>query len=251
MHTEIALPPTLAGMCAERDAAHAAIDAVYAAAEKAAAAAAMIERYAMPHGVSPKIAIDEAKKEIDRFCWQKAFRLGGFDKVWDSVAKQEFENSLKSKVPEFNDGNLRSTLLEYLPQQEMMFKRGAVTMLRRLSKGYKSNAEARFKVGRRSIVTVWAEKSWSKPGAMQISYARQSEVSDLLRIVSVISGVDFDAGQAIAGVNASWHLAGRYDAYGLSLVPFTNGNVHVYMSEQLLDRVNGLIADFYGAKTLG
>ncbi len=251
MFTEIVMPATIASMIEDRDRAIAAMSNLYRSVELAREAAIMIDRYAMPYAVSPRIPLDDAKKEIDRTCWQKSFRIGGFDRIWDSVAKTEFENSLKILVPEFTDANLRATLLEYIPQQEMMFQRGAVTLLRRLSYSYKSNTNSAFKLGSRSVVNAWAEMSWSKSSRSQVRHQKQEQVADLLRIIAVLSGVSFEAGEAVAAVNAAWHNDEDYEAYGLRLVPHKNGNVHVYMSPQLLDRVNALIADFYGDFALG
>lgn len=250
-HKDIAMPPTLAGMSEARDKAVMSIRAVFEAAERAEADAAMIHRHAFPAEVMGRLCLPEAIKELDRRAWRQAFTLGGFDRIWDAEARRKFDESLRYNVPEFTEANLRATLLEYLPQQDLMFKRGAVTLLRRLSGDYKSNSDAGFKLGPRSVVRMWASPTFSPTRGMQISYHHQAEVSDLLRIVAVLSGVEFDPGKSIAAVNAAWYEGSDYNAYGLRLVPFRNQNVHIYLSPQLLDRVNALIADYYGDRALG
>lgn len=251
IYKDIAIPPTLSGMCEARDKAVTSIHAVFDAFGRAQADSAMVSRHAFPSEIMGRLGKSEAIKELDRRAWREAFALGGFDRIWDAEARTKFDESLRYNVPEFNQQNLRATLLEYLPQQDMMFRRGAVTLLRRLSGDYRSNAEAAFKLGPRSVVRMWAAPSYSRTHTLQVAYHHHAEVSDLLRIVAVLSGVEFNPGQAIAAVNAVWHDHQDYEAYGLRLVPFRNQNVHVYLSAQLLDRVNGLIAEFYGDRALG
>lgn len=251
IYKDIAIPPTLAGMCEARDEAVASIHLVFAAFDRARADAAMVSRHAFPSEIVGRLGKSEAIKELDRRAWREAFTLGGFDRIWDAEARRTFDESLRYSVPEFTEANLRATLLEYLPQQDMMFKRGAVTLLRRLSGDYKSNADSGFKLGPRSVVRMWASPTFSKSRGMQISYHHHAEVSDLLRIVAVLSGVEFDPGKSIAAVNAAWYDGSAYEAYGLRLVPFRNQNVHVYLSPELVNRVNNLIAEFYGDRALG
>ncbi|MBA4285449.1 MAG: hypothetical protein C0434_07950 [Xanthomonadaceae bacterium] len=248
-HKDIAIPPTIASMVDARERAVLALRKVYDAIEHAQAECAHIARHAFPAEVAGRLSLPEAIKEVDRRAWREAFTLGGFDRIWDAEARRKFNDSLSYSVPEFNDANLRATLLEYLPQQDLMFKRGAVTLLRRLSGNYKSNADSGFKLGPRSVVGGWSAPSFGR--GFQVSYYRQDEVRDLLRIVAVLSGLEFHPGEALAAVNRAWAEKQPYEAFGLRLVAFRNQNVHVYLDQTLLDRINTLIADYYGDRAVG
>lgn len=249
MHKDIAIPPTIASMVDARERAVLALRKVYDAIDHAQAECSHIARHAFPAEIAGRLSLSEAIKELDRRAWREAFTLGGFDRIWDAEARRKFDESLRNNVPEFSEANLRATLLEYLPQQDLMFKRGAVTLLRRLSGDYKSNADSGFKLGPRSVVTAWASSSFSR--GMCVSHYRQDEMRDLLRVVAVLSGVEFMPGEAIAAVNRAWADRRPYEALGLRLVAFRNHNVHVYLDAPLLDRVNTLIADYYGDRALG
>lgn len=241
----VALPPNLRDMIDARDVAVMSLHKLYAAADEAKRRCEGVANYGMPDGVYPRVNLDDAMRGVDRMAWRSAFRIGGFDMVWDAQAKREFEESIaRDKVPEFSESNLRATLLEYLPRRDELFARGLVRVFRTLSRDYRSNDDAAFKVPRKMILSMFAQRSFSR--GMQMNYHRTQELVDMMRVSRHFDGQPFDVGDIQAGINRAW-ADGEFNDGTIRMVPFGNGNVHCYwLKPDVLNKVNATIAGYCG-----
>lgn len=246
IHTDIALPQTLSDVLRARDETVRYIREAFACHERAEAAASVLLRYAMPAECRPRYSLEQAIKEIDQRMWRCSFRLAGFDDMWDAKAAQDFEKSIARDTPEFTDANLRATFIELLPQRGEMFNRGLVRLFQDLSGNYKSNNA--FKIGQRMVAGYWTVPAYR--GGREINYHRQNTVRDLLRVLYKLTERPFDPGKALGAVNTAWQIGEYRDPY-LRMVPFKNGNVHIYIiDEPLRNRINNIISEYYGGRAL-
>jgi hypothetical protein len=247
IYRDLALPQTLTDVLKARDEAVRHLHEAYACHERADAAANGVLRYGVGCDSKPSNSLEKSIQELDRRMWQRSFTLAGFDDMWDAKAARDFSASLDREAPEFTMANLRATFIDLLPQKDEMFKRGVVRLFRNLSQEYKSNDA--FAIGPRMVAANWSSPSYGR--GRQISYYHRDTCRDLLRVVYMLTDRPFDPGAALSAVDTAWQSGEYRDAY-MRIVPFKNGNAHIYiLDEPLRDRINTLIADYYNGAALG
>jgi hypothetical protein len=250
LSTTLRLPPTIAEMVGHRDRAVSHLREAGRCIDQAEEAATMIRRHAMPFGARFQQPLDRLIAELDRVAWREAFRIGGFEAVWDAQARKEFDDSLEKCPPEFTEANLRDNLLEYLPQKDHLFARGLVTIFRRLSGDYKRHADAGFSVPQNMIVRSWSSASYFR-GRM-IAYYYSDEVRDFMRVLYKLTDREFDYGPVQSLINAAWGDNLAFEDEYVVLIPHKNGNVHIHIKDRaLLARINTVVADYYEGNALG
>lgn len=246
IYRDLALPTTLTDVLKARDEAVTHLNEAYACHARAEAVAVSVCRWSMPHDSKPQIPIDRAIRELDSRMWQRSFELAGFNDMWDATAARDFRASLDKEAPEFTEANLRATFLDLLPQKDMMFKRGVVRLFRSLSQEYRSNDA--FSIGPRMVAANWSSPAFG--GGRQLSYYHRDTCRDLLRVIRVLTGQTFSPDHAIGDIDGAWKVGEYRDAY-LRMVPFKNGNAHIYvLDEPLRERINSLIAEYYNGNAL-
>lgn len=250
LSTTLRLPPTIAEMVGNRDRAVAYLREAGRCIDQAEEAATMIRRHAMPFGARFQQPLDRLIAELDRVAWREAFRIGGFEAVWDAQARKEFDDSLEKDPPEFTEANLRANLLEYLPQKDHLFARGLVTIFRRLSGDYKRHAHAGFSVPQKIVVQRWSALSFT--GGRMIAYYYNDEVRDFMRVIYKLTEREFDYGPVQSLINAAWTQGEPFQDEYVVLKAHKNGNVHIHIKDRaLLARINTVVADYYGGNALG
>ena len=250
LSTTLRLPPTIAEMVGHRDRAVAHLREAGRCIDQAAEAATMIREHAMPFGARFQQPLDTLIAELDRKAWREAFRIGGFEVVWDAQARKEFDDSLEKCPPEFTEANLRDNLLEYLPQKDHLFARGLVTIFRRLSGDYKRHADAGFSVPQKIVVQRWSGISFA--GGRMIAYYYDDEVRDFMRVLYKLTDREFDYGLVHSLINAAWVDGESFEDAYVSLKAHKNGNVHIHIKDRaLLARINTVVADYYEGNALG
>ncbi|MDP1543146.1 MAG: DUF4942 domain-containing protein [Polycyclovorans sp.] len=250
LSTTLRLPPTIAEMVDNRDRAVAYLREAGRCIDQAEEAATMIRRHAMPFGARFQQPLDRLIAELDRVAWREAFRIGGFEVVWDAQARKEFDDSLEKCPPEFTEANLRDNLLEYLPQKDHLFARGLVAIFRRLSGDYKRHSHAGFSVPQKIVVQRWSGLSFA--GGRMIAYYYNDEVRDFMRVLHKLTEREFDYGPVQSLINAAWAQGEPFQDEYVVLKAHKNGNVHIHIKDRaLLARINTVVADYYGGNALG
>lgn len=252
IHRDIALPQTLSDLVRTREEVVALITKAHAIFDEAKARAESIGRYTISMEVLPRVGLNQAIRDIDRKSWRAAFDLAGFNQIWDAKAIDDFEESLRHQPAPFTDAAVRGTFLDLLPRRDEFFARGLVRTFRMLSGNYKRHENAAFEVPRKLICGYWCRQSYASDSMVVNDSARGDEFRDFLRVVWTLTDRTFDPRAIVAEIQRQWQEAGEYRDQYIRLIPYRNQNVHIHiLSEPLRDRINGVIAEFYGERAVG
>lgn len=195
--------------------------------------------------------IEKVRRPLDRSIWAYLLQATSLDRLMDSAAKKEFRAQIEKDPPPATAENCLATMERLLGDSGMIFKRGIANAFSGLDRRFRSHDG--FKVGGRIVLTCFAN-SWG-----YIEHAgRRETLLDVERTFYVLDGKPQpDASGGIIGalslakppgMNAATYEASS-DYFRVKV--FKNGNAHVYfLRDDLVDRVNLLLADYYGA-TLG
>ena len=191
---------------------------------------------------------DAALRPIRVQAWQRLMGVTGLRQIMDTKALDEFESQLYKDAPEFTEANVRGTLLSKLQDSETMFARGLVDMFRILSGAYKTNKDAAFKIPKKIIIRNVVSCG---PQGLVINYHHNSRLDDIDRVFKTLDGKKFESYELIAELGKSWQEEGAHECDMYKARAYINGNMHLeFKRDDLLEKANGIIADWYGA-TLG
>lgn len=253
INRDIALPQTLSDLIRTRDEVVALLTKAHETFGEAKARAEQIGRYSISREVLPRVGLNQAIREIDRKSWRAAFDLAGFNQIWDAKAIEEFEESIRLDPAPFTDAAVRGTFMDLLPRRDEYFARGLVRTFRMLSGNYKRHENAAFEVPRKLICGYWCRPNYGNGNSMVVNdSARGDEFRDFMRVVWTLTDRAFDPRAIVAEIQRQWQEAGEYRDQYIRLIPYRNQNVHIHiLSEHLRDRINGVIAEFYGERAVG
>lgn len=195
----------------------------------------------------PEAAIERMRRDA----WIKLMDMTGLKQVMDTQALEAFEKELYSKAPAFTEENIRGTLLQQMQESETMFARGLVNAFRAFDKKYRRHKDTVFRVPKKIIVE-YATAHWAG-GRLVVNHNAYSRLDDIDRIFKTLAGDKFKPHDLINALGTSWHDNNNlhecelYKARG-----FKNGNIHIeFVRDDLLEKANEIIAQWYGANTLG
>lgn len=188
---------------------------------------------------------DQAITDLDRSFWRRAMAITGFNQYMDKIAREDFERELERKPPEFNESNARATLIDAMAQAETFMNRGIVELFRNLSGNYKANDA--FKIGKKIILKRWFTVFC---GDLSVNYQAEPEMNDLDRILCVLDRSEFREYEFSSALRKS--ASGReFENQYVKIKMFKNGNAHLWFKRlDLIDKVNEIIADWYGDKAI-
>lgn len=191
--------------------------------------------------------VEEAvRRPMDRSIWKHLLQVTQMDRLMDATAKQQFHNQLDKDPPPATADNCRATIEQLIGDADTIFKRGIATAFTRLDRRFRSHDG--FKIGSRVVISYFADRNG------YIDRSRGDILQDIERTFSVLDGKDTP--ERAGGINGALGLSARgygpqsYDAQSdyFRVKVFKNGNAHVYFKrDDLVERVNLLLADYYGA----
>lgn len=193
-----------------------------------------------------------ARQDVDRATWRHLLGVSGMERLMDQTAKAQFDDQLKNDPPEVSADTCRATMTALFEDAPTIFKRGIAEAFSRLDRRFKSHDG--FKIGSRIVLT----NAFSEHGSWNYHYKAEAKFRDVERTFYVLDGKqqpDRAAGivGAIDAAKPRNLQAGAFTAEDdyFRVRVFKNGNLHVWFKrDDLLSRVNRLLADYYGA-TLG
>lgn len=245
----LALPKTLTDLLDHRERGLAGVRAL---------AAAMEQGKKIPGGLPDDFArvFSDTKqwiKEMDVHLWRSSMDVSGMSEFMDAKARNAFTSSLESpEVPEFNEDNLRATFMELLPRREMMFQRGLVEVFKRLSPEYSRHQDAAFKMPRRVILKWMTREAFWAKGGRSLRYDAEGEINDIDRVLHRLAGEKFNPRELFCAINERIEKGEPYAGRWFKLKAYKNGNVHLEWTDpEMLNKVNGIIADYYGDRAVG
>lgn len=192
---------------------------------------------------SPQADLDKTLRlGIDAAAWQYLMHESGLRSLMDAKARETWDKSISDgEIPEFTEGNVRSTFKMLHDSRGDMFERGVIACFKSLAWCYKTNQPQKF--GKRMVMTHLSGYH---------SYQRCNELDDLMRVLHVLDGKPepdhrggISAMLRAAGLDYSRRTGVAENAY-LSIRCFKNGNGHVTFKRlDLVDKMNLIIAKHY------
>jgi len=248
MH-DIAIPTTLADVCAVRDLALDRIKRAYELLDTAKDALEGVTRYAWPYEGSPRNSYQHTVSEIDARLWRDAFDKTNFLLLMDEEAKRRFFEDVEKKAPPFTMENIRSTFLTLSQEADAMFVRGLVNVFRRLSKDHRTNTNSPFKVNDRAILPYMVSLRFR--GGLEVNYRSSERLNDLDRVFKVLAGARHQPRVLEHAINAVFVVDNRYEDDFYEIRGFRNGNMHLrFKRADLLEKANRLIGEYYDGNAL-
>lgn len=186
------------------------------------------------------------RQAVDRSVWTHLAKLTELERLMDRQAHDEFRKQLESDPPEATPENCFATIQTFLGQADNIFKRGIANVFSALDRRFRSHDG--FKVGSRIVLT-GASPEWSS-----LTCGRHSEtLRDVERTFCVLDGqrqpewCDSFVRHASDATRSAPKPAEFADTY-FKIRVFNNGNAHLYfLRNDLVEEVNRLLGDYYGA----
>jgi predicted RNA methylase len=193
--------------------------------------------------------IGAVTKRADQLAWTHLLSVSGLERLMDQKAKRQFSQQIEEAPPPATAENCYATMQALFADAGTIFKRGIAEAFSGLDRRFRSHDG--FKIGTRVVLS----GAMSEHGMWNHYLRRDDAIRDVERTFYVLDGRQQpDRGDGVVGVidRARPRGLGR-SAYEVEdeyfrVRVFKNGNVHLwFLRPDLLERVNQLLADHYGA----
>ncbi len=203
-----------------------------------------------PYMCSLKLSEAEFIKDLDRRFWNLSFSNTGFMQLMDQQAKRDFDRSLDKEPPEFTIENIRSIFISLNQDSEMMFNRGVINAFQRFSDNHKTNTNNAFKINLKCIIGYIFRRCYSGTGLI-INDHQSGLINDIDRVFKVLDKQKHIERHLEMAINDSLKKGNFYEDEYFKIKGYINGNAHIqFKREDLLEKVNDIIAKFYGENVL-
>jgi predicted RNA methylase len=191
--------------------------------------------------------LEDTRKGIDRAVWGYLIRATNLERLMDRTARDDFRKQLDDCPPPATADNLLATMETFLGDAPTIFARGVAEAFSKLDRRFRSHDG--FKIGSRVVLS----HAMSEHGGWNHYQHRDEDLRDVERAFYVFDGKPHP--DRSAGIVGAIDLARPYGASAFEVEcdyfrvrVFKNGNIHLYFKrDDLLNRVNLLLADYYGA----
>jgi predicted RNA methylase len=191
--------------------------------------------------------IEEVRQNIDRGVWSHLIEATGLQRLMDRTELERFREALKNDPPPATAENCVATFERLMGDADLIFRRGIANAFSRLDRRFRSHDG--FKIGSRVVLSYFADQ-WG-----HISSSREDVLADIERTFAILDGKpnpERHAGiaGAVRAARGSGFSARAYAAESdyFRVQVYKNGNAHVWFKrDDLVERVNLLLADYYGA----
>ena len=193
--------------------------------------------------------LEATRQALDRAIWSHLLRATQFDRLMDKAAKDEFRSMIERDPPPATADACRDIFEQLAADSGRIFRRGVANAFGGLDRRFRSHDG--FRIGDRIVLTWFAgSDGYIAPGG------RRDTMQDVERAFYVLDGKGPpEGGAGIVSALAAAKPGGLFGAAAyqaeteyLRVKVFKNGNAHVwFLRDDLLERVNLLLADWYGA----
>jgi predicted RNA methylase len=190
---------------------------------------------------------EEVRRALDRDIWMYLLRVTQLETLMDQTAKAEFHRQVENDPPPATAANCRATVERLIAESGDIFKRGIATAFSKLDRRFRSHDG--FKLGSRVVLTYFQDNFGIA------SRTREDTLIDIERTFAVLEAKPQP--ERSGGILGALELARprgltaqAYEATSpyFRVRVFKNGNAHVWFTrDDLLARVNLLLAEYYGA----
>lgn len=179
-------------------------------------------------------------------CWAIALERSQLWQSMDRQTREKWSDAIREmKCVDFTPETVTPTLAAIRDSRGDMFTAGLLQAFRGLSWCYKSNSP--LKLESRQVISYALERYAGYP---RISHRTESTLDDLYRIFCALDGKPEPTREASISrmANEYWREHRACEEYDgdpyLRLVPFKNGNLHIWHKRQdLLDKANRLMGE--------
>ena len=247
--TDVVIPKTVEDYAVSRDQVVGMVRGYYKAVEITKQAMNEILKYGLPYQSTPHLGVDEAIKQIDQTFWRVAFEKTGFMQIFDADSRKKFDDEIRSKTPEFNMANIRTTFFDLSQKADEMFVDGIVNVFRRLSGRYQSNDV--FKIAEKIVLTGYVQPGWYSGGKeFRHGYAEDA-MNDIDRVFKTLDGKKHNPRELTCSMNESFKKNEHYDDDYFHAKAYKNSNLHLtFKRVDLLEKANLIIAKHYGGNAI-
>lgn len=191
----------------------------------------------------------ETTKVLDRSIWKHLLQSTGLEKLMDRQEVQQFNHQVEQDPPPATAENCLATMERLVGDADLIFKRGIANAFSKLDRRFKSHDG--FKIGSRIVLT-YAFDLFGSWGRDQDATLRDVERAFCLldgkeqpeRSAGIVGACDEKRRNGRVLERGAWEAESDY----FRVKAFKNGNAHVWFKrDDLLERVNLLLADYYGA----
>lgn len=203
--------------------------------------------------------IDTAEKfgayvrdQLNRSTWRHVIKVTQLDQLMDKQEREAFAAALEGEPPEASVENIAATLDRLLGEADLIWKRGIANVFSTLDRRFRSHDG--FKIGGRIVLSGAIQEfgSWNH-------YRRADDaLFDVERAFYRLDGKEPPENRYAGGIvvkidEGKRGMGMRLSAYEVEsdyfrVRVFGNGNLHVWFKRKdLVERVNQLLADYYGA----
>ncbi len=187
--------------------------------------------------------VQECQKEFDQRGWRELLRKSQLESVMHSKAKQDLFDGLRKSTPELNAENVKSVFIDMFKNRHETWKEGVVVLFQQLSNRYKSHSP--FKIKARIILEGLSEYGFT------FHTSSRDKLNDLERVMCLIRGTTQPESwnEKLAHKLEDAKRSGQelYLSDELKIRLFGNGNIHIWiMKPDMVDKINDIIADYYG-----
>lgn len=193
----------------------------------------------------------ECRQQIDRAMWEHLIMSTGIERLMDKQEREAFRQQLAEDPPAATTDNILATFQRLAGDAGLIFQRGLAQAFSRLDRRFRSHDG--FKIGSRVVFNnAFSDGHWNY-------YSKKDEdLRDVERVFAVLDGkLHPDRSSGIIGTIDAARPKGwgaqAFEADGdyFKVRVFKNGNVHCWFKrDDLVEKVNQVLADFYGA-TIG
>lgn len=190
----------------------------------------------------------DATRYIDTQMWGYLIDLTGLEVLMDRTAKEELEAALTQNPPPIEHATIEATLKHQIAQSREYFLRGLATSFSYLDRRFKSHDG--WKLGSRMILT----NAFNEFGSWCYHGQTRAALIDVERVFFVLTQTPQPhTSPVVHAINESRKGLGwgaRQSECETELFKvrcFKNGNLHLWFKRRdLMDRVNTLLAEYYG-----
>lgn len=189
---------------------------------------------------------ESLRKAIDARYWSVLFQESKLGAVMNKDQLDAANQDIRMSSPVLKYEDVINTFMSLFDSRNETFLNGFISVFKRLSKSYKSNDA--FKVGRRLVLNnVFNGVGWGSFSSGEQTF------KDFVRYVQLIRGCDptaFDVSECPARAVVEARKAGLYelDFKDYNVKTFQNGNLHITLPDELVEKINDVIAIFYGGQ---
>lgn len=193
------------------------------------------------------------RDQLNRSTWRHVIKVTRLDQLMDKQEREAFTAALENDPPEASVENIAATIDRLLGDADLIWKRGIANVFAKLDRRFRSHDG--FKVGSRIVLA----NALSDFGSWNHYRNHDDALFDVERAFCRLDGKEspenryaggvvtlIDAGKARFGLGKREAFEVESDYFRVRV--FANGNLHVWFkSKDLVERVNQLLADYYGA----